>query len=1389
MPIMFAERNKKESSMKKAPSAGINFNIFNSIKLTIANPDQIRTWSFGEVRKPETINYRTFKPERDGLFCERIFGPVRDWECNCGKYKYIKYKGVVCDRCGVEVTESKVRRERMGHLDLAVPVAHVWFLRKAPSRIGTLLNLKLSEIEKVVYYARHIVIEDCKDPDGKILYKMRQLLTDEECQKAREESKGRIKVGIGAGAIHQLLQEIDIQKEIEQVRARLKETDSDAERTRLIKRLRILDGFAKSGTRPENMIMTVLPVIPPDLRPLVPLEGGRFATSDLNDLYRRIINRNNRLKHIESLRAPEVMVHNEKRLLQEAVDALLENGVHGKVVVGAGNRPLKSLSDILKGKQGRFRQNLLGKRVDYSGRSVIVVGPNLKLHQCGLPKEMALELFKPFIIHELMKKENVTLRAAKRMLERVKPEVWDILDQVTRNHPIMLNRAPTLHRLGIQAFQPVLIEGKAIQLHPLTCAAFNADFDGDQMAVHIPLSMEAQLEARLLMMATNNILSPASGRPVAVPSQDMVLGCAYLTKEKTGVLGEGKIFGTAQEVISVYQNKEIDIHARIKVRGINKLQEPDLDKNEQTNVQKWKNYTTVGRVIFNEIIPNELGFLNTVFSKKEVVSLIDRCYRELGTYQTVMLLDDIKKLGYRYATEAGLSISVSDMHIPKIKESMVKKARAEIKDIERQSKAGVITDSERYNKIIDLWTHVTDQISDVMFDEMKKTEIAPYNVKDQKFNSIYMMADSGARGSRQQIRQLAGMRGLMQKPQKKITGAVGEIIESPVISNFREGLTILEYFISTHGGRKGLADTALKTADAGYLTRRLVDVAHDIVVTEDDCGTINGIRIGTIRSGEDIIEPLEERLVGRFPLDNVVNPLTDEKLVKAGEMITSKKAKEIVAAGIDRMRIRSVLTCEAEHGICAKCYGLNLANGRLVEMGEAVGVIAAQSIGEPGTQLTLRTFHVGGTASRVINRSQVVTQKGGTIKFINLKTIRNRDKQLISISRNGVISIRETGGQEREHYDIPYGARIRVTDGKRVESNEVLAEWDPYSLPIITEFEGSSKHHDVIEGITMHEEKNRITGLIERVIIEHRAEQLHPQITIMKGGKKEASYPLPVDTNIVVQDGDKVEPGDVLAKIPQEVSKTKDITGGLPRVAELFEARKPRNSAVISEIDGTVKLGMTQRGTMKVTVTNEETALARDYTIPQGKHLVVYEGDRVGVGEPLTDGAVNPHDILKVRGAKEVQEFLVNEIQEVYRLQGVGMNDKHIEIIVRQMLSNVLITKSGDTEFLAGEIVNKSRFNKINKQSIASKKEPAEAQPVLLGITKASLSSESFISAASFQETTRVLTDAASTGQVDHLRGLKENVIIGHLIPTGTGFYDRKRWMKARDVNEKESQG
>jgi len=1355
---------------RKKADKELNFADFDAIRVSLASPEQILSWSYGEVRKPETINYRTFKPERDGLFCERIFGPVRDWECNCGKYKWVKNKGVICDRCGVEVTESKVRRERMGHIELAVPIAHVWYLRKTPSRIATLLNIKISELERVVYYARYIVLEDFKDTDNKILFNAQQLLTEEEYQKIRQEYGGKVKVGIGASAVRDLLSKIDIPLEAIDLHEKVKKATSDAERSRLVKRLRVVEAFQRSKVKPEWMVLTVLPVLPPDLRPLVPLEGGRFATSDLNDLYRRIINRNNRLKHIESLRAPEVMIHNEKRLLQEAVDALIENGARGKVVVGAGNRPLKSLSDILKGKQGRFRQNLLGKRVDYSGRSVIVVGPNLKLHQCGLPKEMALELFKPFIIRELMKKENVMLKAAKRMLERVKPEIWDILDQVTKHHPVILNRAPTLHRLGIQAFEPVLIEGKAIQLHPLTCAAFNADFDGDQMAVHIPLSLESQLEARLLMLSANNLLSPASGRPIAVPAQDMVLGCNYLTKVKAGDRGEGKVFASAMEVEAAYQRAEISLHAKIKVRGINRMVEPELSDQDNRVPGKWKDWTTVGRVIFSAVIPPELGHINNTMGKKELVELVDRCYRNLGHARTVTLLDELKSLGFRFATLAGLSISIEDMIVPKEKERLVKEAQAQIAEIARLAKIGAFTESERYNQIIDLWTRVTDKISDLMFDEMKKQEMTTFSTKEAKFNSIYMMANSGARGSAAQIRQLAGMRGLMAKPQKKLTGGVGEIIESPVISNFREGLSVLEYFISTHGGRKGLADTALKTADAGYLTRRLVDVANDVVVTVLDCGTITGVSIGTLSSGDEVIEPLEERIVGRVALDTVTHPLTDEVIVKAGEMIIGDAAKKVKEAEIDRIRIRSVLTCEAPWGICAKCYGLNLATGRMAGLGEAVGIIAAQSIGEPGTQLTLRTFHIGGTASRVVKRSQITAGHEGTVRFFNVRLLKNKEGQQIVVSRNAEISIKEETGKERDHFRLPYGARIKAAEGKAVTKGTLIAEWDPHALPIISEFDGTVKLEDVIEGITVHQEKNKVTGLTERVIIEHRAERLHPQVAIIKNGKRVAGYTLPVDTYLNVEDGNKVVEGDVIAKIPQEVTKTKDITGGLPRVVELFEARRPRNATVVSEIPGVIKLGTTPKGGQKVIVTDEETGTVREYSIPHGKHLVVYEGDRVVVGEALTDGSVNPHDILKVKDAKAVQEHLVNEIQEVYRLQGVVINDKHIEIIVRQMLSNVRITKSGDTELLIGEIVSKSRFKRLNDQTSVNGGEPAEAQPVLLGITKASLSSESLISAASFQETTRVLTEASSSGAMDYLRGLKENVIIGHLIPAGTGL-------------------
>ncbi|MCA6070497.1 MAG: DNA-directed RNA polymerase subunit beta' [Endomicrobium sp.] len=1567
---------------QKKKSDNLNFAKFDAVKVTVASPEQVQAWSYGEVKKSETINYRTFKPERDGLFCDRIFGPTKDWECHCGKYKYIKHKGTVCDRCGVEVAESKVRRERFGHIDLAVPVAHLWFLRKPPSRIGILLNMKISDLRKVVYYTKYVVTESLKDRAGissvvekgmllkeeefdlfkyginspvvreefkgildgvvaeeivldsdsskalkqlkllikgqadlagmssdeaakkiianigkgdtyyKVYFKphavyyysdldsssrseIKKILSDKfekgetvsitesdkkirveffdiEKDKAYKELRkdakilkkyeGRLrievskndipfmksfskpdsvvlleesdikniqngygdilKVDIGAAAIRKLLEEIKLDEDVKAIHAEIKKTKSDAERARLIRKLRVTEGFLNSNTRPEWMILTTLPVIPPDLRPLVALDGGRFATSDLNDLYRRIINRNNRLRHIEQLKAPVVMINNEKRLLQEAVDALIDNDSRTRPVTGAGNRVLKSLSDTLKGKQGRFRQNLLGKRVDYSGRSVIVVGPNLMLNQCGLPKEMALELFKPFIIRELIKQENVTLKSARRMLERDDAKVWNILEKVTRDHPVLLNRAPTLHRLGIQAFEPVLVEGKSIQLHPLTCAAFNADFDGDQMAVHLPISLKAQLEAKVLMMATGNILSPSSGKPIVVPSQDMVLGSCYLTKEKIGVPGEGKIFSSVSELMSAYQSRKIDLQAKIKVAGITNIKDEKLKEHEQLDVTKWKNYkaedgkeilnyTTVGRVIFNERLPkNEdgsyaLDYQNKNVTKKELGNLVDRCYKELGQFRTTVLLDEIKKLGYRYATLAGVSISIDEMKVPPRKEKMVKDAKAKIKEIEKQAKLGLITKSERYNKIIDIWTRVTDEIADIMFDEMRKEETEVYKPGENRFNSIFMMADSGARGSRQQISQLAGMRGLMAKPQKKLTGGIGEIIETPILSNFREGLTILEYFISTHGGRKGLADTALKTAEAGYLTRRLVDVSHDVVVRGHDCGTVNGVFIGTLCSGDEIVEKIDERVVGRTALDNVVDIVRDEIIIERGELITPEKAQKLIDAGIDKIGIRSVLTCESEHGVCAKCYGVNPATGKQVEVGEAVGIIAAQSIGEPGTQLTLRTFHIGGAASRVVQRSEIYAENNGAVDYYNLKTIKNRDGETVVLSRNTELAFTEYPIHRRQVYQIPYGAVIEVQDGQKVEikvdaatgmkKNVLIAKWDPHSKPIISEFEGVVHFVDVKDGVTLQKEKSKITGQIERVIIEHPADRRSPRIVIKKDNKIIVEYPLPVDTTLVAYDGDKIKAGDILAKIPQEVSKSRDITGGLPRVAELFEGRRPKNAAVVSEIDGVVHLsGSTAKGSIKVEVENVETQMKKNYLVPAGRHLVVYEGDRVKEGEALSDGAVNPHDILKVKGPKEVQEYLVNEIQQVYRLQGVTINDKHIEIIVRQMLSNVRITDSGDSQYLNGEIVSRRKYDMDRRVVKAKRGKAPVAHPILLGITKASLSSDSFISAASFQETIRILTEAAVSGQIDHLVGLKENVSIGHLIPAGTGLVEAK---------------
>jgi DNA-directed RNA polymerase subunit beta' len=1353
----------------------INYTDFNAIKIGIASPEKISNWSFGEVKKPETINYRTLKPERDGLLCERIFGPSKDYECACGKYRWIKFKGIVCDRCGVDVTESKVRRERMGHIDLAAPVAHIWFLRKSPSRIGMILGMKPSDLEKVVYYASYVVLEETKDSvTGRVDFKVGDILKEAELNEARKKFS-KIKVGIGAIAVRELLEKIDLEEEIVKVHKMVETVKQELERTKLIKRLKMLNGFLSGGNRPEWMIMTILPVLPPDLRPLVALEGGRFATSDLNDLYRRIINRNNRLKHIEALRAPQVMIYNEKRLLQESVDALIENGARGKVVLGAANRPLKSISDILKGKQGRFRQNLLGKRVDYSGRSVIVVGPSLKLNQCGLPKGMALELFKPFVLAELIKMENITLKLAKRKLEHADDEIWDILERVTKHHPVMLNRAPTLHRLGIQAFEPVLIEGLAIQLHPLTCAAFNADFDGDQMAVHVPVSQEAQVEAKTLMMATNNILSPASGKPITAPSHDMILGMNYLTKIKIGEKGEGSLFTDREDAISAHQHGKIDLHAKIKVRGINKIGSDSADKDVKP--KDWTDYTTVGRIIFNEALPENAPFMNQVITKKDVSNLVDDCFKnpKIGHHKTVILLDNLMKMGFTYATKSGLSISLNDMVIPSGKPEIIKIAQKQVKEIEKQSKMGVITENERYNKIIDIWTKVGDKVADMMFSEMAKQGMRSFKEGESRFNSVFMMADSGARGNRQQVKQLAGMRGLMAKPQKKLSGGQGEIIENPILANFREGLTILEYFISTHGGRKGLSDTALKTADAGYLTRRLIDVAHNVVIVSEDCQTINGVELKALKAGEDIMESLKDRITGRVLVQPVKFPTTKDekaKTFKVGEMVTPAMADEIEAAEIETVHVRSLLTCEAEGGVCAQCYGMDLASGRMVELGEAVGIIAAQSIGEPGTQLTLRTFHIGGTASRVLSQSDIRAKVEGTLKFSNLKTLKDRNGNKICISRNAVITL-SNKGKLIEEYKINYGAKIKVLDKARVKVKDIIAEWDPHTIPIITEYPGTAKFMDVKEGETLHEERNKVTGIIERKIIEHRGSKRNPRIIIEHKGKQLANYPLPTDTVIIVEPKEEIMAGDIIAKIHKEASKTKDITGGLPRVAELFEVRRPKNASIISKIEGVVSLGTSPKGLTEISVKNEESGQVDIYPIPYGKHLLVYEGDRVDAGEALTDGSVDMHDLLMVKGIKEVQNYIVEAIQEVYRLQGVNINDKYIETIVRQMLGNIRVTEPGDNSFLKGEIVNNAVFKRENKRIKAEGRKESQGEPILLGISKAALASESFISAASFQETTRILTDAAAVGKTDYLKGLKENVIIGHLVPAGSGFISK----------------
>ncbi len=1335
---------------------------FNAIRISIASPEKIRSWSHGEVTKAETINYRTFKPERDGLFCAKIFGPITDWECLCGKYKRMKHRGVVCDKCGVEVTRSRVRRERMGHIELASPVSHVWFFKGLPSRIGQLVDLSLRDLERILYFESYVVVDagDTELTEG-------ELLTEERYREVRDEyGEDAFDARMGAESIRELLSRIDIDELAEELRITMKTETSQIRRLKAAKRLKVVEAFRKSGNRPEWMILEVIPVIPPELRPLVPLDGGRFATSDLNDLYRRVINRNNRLKKLLELRAPEVIVRNEKRMLQEAVDALFDNGRRGRVLKGSNNRPLKSLSDTLKGKQGRFRQNLLGKRVDYSGRSVIVVGPDLKLHQCGLPKKMALELFKPFIYNWLEEKELVgTIKAAKEMVEREEEVVWDALEEVIQDHPVLLNRAPTLHRLGIQGFEPVLIEGKAIKIHPLVCAAFNADFDGDQMAVHVPLSPKAQIECQVLMMSARNILSPAHGRPLAVPSQDMVLGGYYLTMRRAGAHGEGRVFHDPDAVLQALHEGLVETQTQVRVRYsgpyINlesQYHDQDLLHADLEELDKQLIDTTVGRVIFNQHLPAEVPYIDGLLKKRGLQELVGYCYIKHGHDMTVNMLDEIKSVCFEYATQAGVSFGIDDMLIPAEKEPLLDRAKDEVLQIENQRTAGVITAGERHNKIIDIWHRVTEHVSEEMFREMGALEES-----SGEFNPIRMMADSGARGSREQVRQLAGMRGLMSKPS-------GEIIETPITANFREGLSVLQYFISTHGARKGLADTALKTADSGYLTRRLVDVAQDVITTEPDCGTIDGITVTAIMEGGDILEPLRDRIVGRVSQEEVHDPAGGERLVGIGDMITEKIASAIQAAGIERVRIRSVLTCETRRGVCAACYGRNLATGEIVEIGEAVGVIAAQSIGEPGTQLTMRTFHYGGTASRVSEQSQHHARNPGRVKYLSVNTVESKAGDRVVVNRSGKLVIVDTKNRELERYALTYGSHLAVAEGDEVAPGQELVNWDPFTSAVLTEIAGTVEFQDVVEGENVREDTDRVTGLSQRIIVEAQlSEKRSPAVVICGRGKEERKYMLPTGSHLVVQDGQKVHPGDVLVKIPRESTKTKDITGGLPRVVELFEARSPKEPAIISEIDGIVRLGDIQKGMRKVTVENDAGEV-RDYQVPRSVHINVQEGERVAAGEPLIDGSINPHDILHVLGEKELQRYLVDKIQEVYRSQSVAINDKHIEVIVRQMMRSVKIEEVNDTDFLIDEQVDRWRFADENARVIEASGAPAIGRPMLQGITKASLSTESFISAASFQETTRVLTEASINGKVDLLRGLKENVIVGRLIPAGTGL-------------------
>ncbi len=1367
---------------------------FNAISISLASSDKILERSYGEVTKPETINYRSFKPEKDGLFCEKIFGPVRDWECHCGKYKRIRYKGIICDRCGVEVTTKSVRRERMGHISLAVPVIHIWFWKSLPSKIGYILGMSGKELERVIYYESYVVIDpgptDLNKTDLISEEDYFQIMSDLEESSNGENVEGegsQFVAKIGGEAVLELLKRTDIQAVSVDLRRRVKEEKSFQRRNDALKRLRVVESFKKSANRPEWMVLSVVPVIPPELRPLVPLEGGRFATSDLNDLYRRVIIRNNRLKKLMEIKAPEVILRNEKRMLQEAVDALFDNGRKSAAVRGDGNRPLKSLSDMLRGKQGRFRQNLLGKRIDYSGRSVIVVGPELKLHECGLPKEMALELFKPFVIRKLVERGLVkTVKSAKKLVDRRGSEVWDILEEIIDEHPVLLNRAPTLHRLGIQAFQPILIEGKAIQVHPLVCAAFNADFDGDQMAVHVPLSYYSQIETRLLMLSSHNILSPASGRPLAIPSQDIVLGIYYLTKARSGEKGEGLRFASITESLVAHHDDKVSLHAKVGVRVDGEVIP-----------------TTVGRVIFNEVIPEGLPFYNELLTKKRLEDIIASVYKLLGNKSTAHFLDDLKELGFTVAMISGATVGIEDVRIPEEKERLLTAAFNEVGKVKNQYEKGVITDGERYNKIIDIWTHTTSDVAERLFSHLER--------EDEGFNPIYMMADSGARGSKEQIRQLAGMRGLMAKPQKKMTGQMGEIIENPITANFREGLSVLEYFISTHGARKGLADTALKTADAGYLTRRLVDVAQDIIISELDCETILGLRIGDLKEGEEIIEPLKDRILGRVAAEDVFDIDSGDVIVEASTLIDEDMADKISDSGIENVRIRSVLTCESKRGVCSLCYGRNLATGNLVTDGEAVGVMAAQSIGEPGTQLTLRTFHIGGTASRIAAQSQVEAKHSGTTQLTNVKSVTQADGSVVVVGRNGRLEIVDDNNRIVAQYIVPYGAQMTVSDGEKAEKGDIVFQWDPYTASIISTHSGVVSYVDLIEAETFREALDETTGLKQRVIIETRNRNLSPQLSIVDdNGDKLGNYIVPTRAHLLVNDGQKVVPGDVLVKMPREIAKTRDITGGLPRVAELFEARKPKEPAVVTEIDGTVQFGEIRRGTRKLIVTSQDGQEEKTYLIPYGKHVLVHEGDYVQAGDKLCEGSITPEDILNIMGPNKVQEYLVNEIQEVYRLQGVRINDKHIEVIVRQMLQKVrvedpgdttylegdkvdktafldenekirdmvVITEAGDSKYLVGEVVDEDEVKRANHKLVEAEKVPAETrasqpatfQPLLLGITKASLTTESFISAASFQETTRVLADASIEGKMDRLLGLKENVIMGHLIPAGTGL-------------------